>query len=195
MKKLIVFTLALVLFIGGTVNPVHASEPDNEYYEEKSEQLESLQKYNRIFIENGMINEFTLNENFELTTSKDFEELKIKYSLSDDDLAYVRELINFQNKSQQIKDMIPYYRFSFKNFRLYLTASETKSYLGTAAAAGPVAMAGALAALGTVVGGPAGSAISIAIGVVGSALICRKVSEATNKHKGIWIGWGGIGIY
>lgn len=82
-----------------------------------------------------------------------------------------------------------------KNFRVYLSYNETKSYLGTAAATGPIEITGALAALSATVGGPVGAVVCGDAGLYGASRVVNVTKEAVRKKKGVWIGWDGIGIH
>ena len=203
MKKLLTATMATTMLFTGTMG-ISANEstiptvtnvsPNYEEINLTEEQDAVLQRYQRVFINTGMYQEFTVTDDGALTTAQDYTSLQKKYSVSEDDIQFVKDLVAANQKAvQQAKTGIRT-RMTVKNFRVYLTYNETKSYLGTVVTSGPIAVIGALAALGMTVGGPAGAVISGVAGIYGASYVVTVTRNAIKQKKGVWVGWGGIGI-
>lgn len=203
MKKLLTATLATTMLFSGTmgISANESTEPTvknlSQNYEEinlTDEQEAVLQRYQNIFIDTGMYNEFTVTDDGALSTTQNYSFLKAKYNVSDNDIQFVKNFVTANQMAvQQAKTGIRT-RLAVKNFRVYLTYKETKSYLGTVVTSGPIAVIGALAALGMTVGGPAGAVISGVAGIYGASYVVTVTRKAIKQKKGVWVGWGGIGI-
>lgn len=164
------------------------------------------------------MNELTTDENGNMILqNSDANYLKDKYSVSDEflnDLTAViadvnakgltRELSNDDFVTSGVADFskgIPENTVSptatVENWKIYFTHGEVRMYFFAAAAAGPVAMAGALDAVAFLLGGPVGGTIAVILTVIGTATlvnICYLVLQAEVKKKGIYIGvtWNGL---
>lgn len=211
MKKILSTIFAAALLITN-IQGVNASEGQNKMGESvssisrsseseglSSEQEAALKTYMELFVDSGMYQDFQLSDKGEMVSSKSFAQLQTEYGLSDDEMAFIQNIIATNNRAAQSPVTIPgapnpRTRMSVKNFRVYLTYSETKSYLGSAVIAGPIAVIGALAAIGGMVGGPLGTVVCGLAGAYGASHIVDVTKSAINKRKGIWLGWGGIGI-
>lgn len=202
MKKLFTAIMASAIMLTGTIqaqaseHPTNNSHDTNDYesFNLTDEQAEILNQYEKSFIKTGMYKEFSLNTHGALTTDKSFSDLQEKYNVSDDDIRFISNFIQMnQTTAMQISNGIGP-RMTVKNFRVYLTYKETNSFLGTVVTSGPIAVIGALAALGMTVGGPAGAVISGVAGIYGASHVVTVTRKAINQKKGVWIGWGGIGI-
>lgn len=164
-----------------------------------SEQEKALKTYTELFVDSGMYQDFQLSDKGEMVSIKSFAQLQEEYGLNEDEMAFIQKVIATNNQAVQSPIDIPgapnpRIRMSVKNFRVYLTYNETKSYLGSAVIAGPIAVVGALAAIGGMAGGPLGTVVCGLAGAYGASHIVDVTKSAINKRKGIWLGWGGIGI-
>lgn len=208
MKKL--FTIALSLSMVGTSIPaIHAQETTTksaidemtvntqdanyEMIQLTKEQKEILNREQEIFINTGLVKEFTLNNEGYLTSSKNYDSLQTQYGLTNKDMKFVQTLVETYNNAAKLGQSRIMTRMQFKNFRVYLSYNETKSYLGTAVYAGPVATAAALAAICMACSGPA-AIVTGAIAVLGTSRVITVTKSALAKKHGVWLGWGGIGI-
>lgn len=211
MKKILSTIFAAALLIT-SIQGVSASEGQNKMGKSvssvsmssesdglSSEQEKALKTYTELFVDSGMYQDFQLSDKGEMVSSKSFEQLQAEYGLNEEEMTFIKRVIATNNQAAQSPIEIPgsvnpRTRMSVKNFRVYLTYNETKSYLGSAVIAGPIAVIGALAAIGGMVGGPLGTVVCGLAGAYGASYIVDVTKSAINKRKGIWLGWGGIGI-
>lgn len=203
MKKLVVLTLVGTFVFANISGVKAAEEPVNAGNEETSsgievtlsdEQKSALKRYESTFINTGLYEEFTIANTGKMLSSKGFDELKLKYNMSKDDMNFVQSFIESNNASVDASTRRISSRMYIEGFRVYLSYSEAKSYLGTAVAAGPVAITGALAVLGGTVGGPLGAVVCGIAGVYGCNAIVTTYTKAIKAKRGVWLGWGGVGI-
>lgn len=164
-----------------------------------AEQEKSLATYTKLFIDSGMYKDFELSEKGEMVSDKSYVQLQSDYGLTNEEMNYIKNIVEVNNQAVQTPIVIPEapnprLRISVRNFRVYLSYSETKSYLGSAVIAGPVAVIGALAVIGSMAGGPVGTVVCSLAGAYGANYIVEVTKSAINKRRGIWLGWGGIGI-
>lgn len=204
MKKLLAIALTLGM-IGTNIPAIHAQETSNdttgntqnlnnfETIELTKEQKEILKHEQEVFIETGLVNEFTLNSEGYMVSSKNYDTLQVQYGLSNTDTEFVKNLVETYNNAAKMGKSTIQSRMQFKNFRVYLSYNETKSYLGTAVYAGPVATAAALAAICMACSGPA-AVVTGAIAVLSTSHVITVTKSALAKKHGVWLGWGGIGI-
>lgn len=211
MKKILSTIFAATLFIT-SIQGVSASEDHNKNGEPtqtiagnnesdglSAKQEEALKTYTELFVDSGMYQDFEISDKGEMISNKSFAQLQSEYNLTDEEINFIENIVTVNNQSALAPSEIPAapnprLRMSIKNFRVYLTYGETKSYLGSAVIAGPIAVIGALATIGSVVGGPIGTVVCSLAGVYGANYIVEVTKSAINKRKGIWLGWGGIGI-
>lgn len=204
MKKIIIATATVSMLLANVqgIN-ANAKEPapsfiqsdiDTNDFESVSlseEQKEALAYYQKIFIDSNLYKEYSLDSQGRLVTELSDMEIQNKYALSDADMEFISDVLETNHNSATPKANT---RMTIKNFRVYLTYSETKSYLGGAITAGPVAVTGALAVIGAAVGGPLGSVVCGVAGIYGASYIVSVANNAIRNRRGVWIGWGGIGL-
>lgn len=209
MKKILCTVFATAMFVT-SVQGTNASENRKnsegtaiKVMNESSEGLtagqeKSLATYTKLFVDSGMYKDFELSEKGEMVSKKRFAQLQSDYGLTNEEMDFIKNIVDINN--QAIQNLIipespnPRLRLSVRNFRVYLTYSETKSYLGSAVIAGPIAVVGALSAIGGMAGGPLGTVVCGLAGVYGANYIVEVTKSAINKRRGIWLGWGGIGM-
>lgn len=196
-KKIIISGFSLLLCTMFCINAVSAYELiTNSSISEirlEEEEIKILDQYNKVFIDTGFINEFQL-ENSSLVCKGDIIQKMNEYSFDIQDQEFIKQIISYSISRNDQNNAYPNLRIQIKNWNIYLTNKEVKKYFGNVLTLGPVAIVGALTALGSV-GGPVGSVITFIVSSLGANYIATVVKKAYNSNKGLKIGFSGISVY
>ncbi|MCL6446128.1 MAG: hypothetical protein K6T83_22235 [Alicyclobacillus sp.] len=161
-----------------------------------SPQAEQFVNY---MITSGLIKEFTLGSNGRLTLKEPLSLIQQKYHL---DSAQMSNLEYILNESQEYANISPSVgrispQLFYKNGIIYFTHSEVVATLFAAASLGPEAVVATLETLGTLTGGPIGTAIVAILSAIGAPALSQftyYIIQAYYNDEGVYIGisWNGI---
>lgn len=174
-----------------SVNALATLDTESDFYLSE-DQKNALEKYEQIFIDTRFIEEFELVD-FSMKCKTDLNQKIAEYQFNQDDIEYITKIVNCSHDLTTIQAYLPNTRITVKNWNIYLTNKEVKKYFGNVLSLGPVAIVGALTAIGSV-GGPVGSIIAFIVSSLGANYIAGVVQKAYNSNKGLKIGFGGVSV-
>ena len=199
-KKIVICAFSCLLCSMTCINSVSAYELTSmslnfsvNEIELKEEEIKILDQYNRVFIDSGFINEFQL-EGSALVCKTDLTLQMNEYLFEEKDQEFIRQVISSTADKDGNLSSYANARIQVRDWNIYLTNKEVKKYFGNVLTLGPVAVVGALTALGSIAG-PAGSAVTFIISTLGANYIATVVKRAFKSNKGLKIGFGGISVY
>lgn len=191
----------------GVINSVEQMPAKGNYYitlDQKSEE------YLKTLTSSGVMSEVSTDTNGIMLLKQSDEYLKSKYNLDTEFIRIFKASINDLNTrkknhviyqqnsniatSSSAGNVTPF--IEVKDWKLYFTQSEVAAFFSAAATAGPAALMIALDAVMTMIGGPAGTVLSVILDIVGAASItnlCYLILQSAYTGKGVYIGidWNG----
>lgn len=145
--------------------------------------------------EKGLWGEFALKKNGTLTTAHSLAEIQGTFSLSDDQVATMKGILDFDAHAKNArvpKDSGGVSPMVFMSGTvIYFSYSEVGGLLLTAATAGPIALGAAITGIGMLIGGPIGAAIAFALSVMGAASLVNLaylILQSAVLHRGVYFG-------
>lgn len=148
-------------------------------------------------ITSGLIRDFKFDKDGKLVLKDSITNTKLKYSLSNSEVSSLIKLLAFAqqrksvNISSQSKGILISPKVYVSDWKVYFSNEDINAFLFAAAQIGPEALAAALDAVATMMGGPVGTVIGTILDIVGAASLanlCYLIIQAEADGEGIYIG-------
>lgn len=152
-----------------------------------------LEQYNDVFIETGFIKEFYLVDG-KMKCKQDIQLMMEKYEFNESDQKFIKQLIDESNVNSTVECIRKPARVKVKNGSILLNKKEVRKYFKKAITIGPIAIVGAMIAIGATVG-PVGAIAACVASTFSSSYIATNIKKAYVSNKGLKICLSGISVY
>jgi hypothetical protein len=153
------------------------------------------QQFVNYMLTSGLIKEFTLDSNGQLSLKESLSSIQQQYHLDATSMQELQQVMSGAQRPSNTSSTIgvghisP--QLSYSNGIVYFSHSDVQQILYTAASIGPAAVAAALEAFGTLTGGPIGTLIVTIIAIIGAPSLINftyDIIQAEFNNEGVYIG-------